>query len=180
MADEGQDQSTAAEPAEEKKASGGLLSNPMILGGILVTMMAAEAAVLYIVLPSPSSAAAGVEDDEFAAEDDGGVRPVEAEVDNFSSTNSRAAPGSVIHLTFKLTALVAESQKTAFEQAANEDNKARVRQAVIKVARSASLEDLNDPSLTTFKRLIREEINKILRKSYIIEVVINDFKIMEQ
>ena len=59
-------------------------------------------------------------------------------------------------------------------------NTDRVRQAVVKVARSSNREDLEDPNLSTMKRLIREEINKVLRKSFIIEVVISDFRTMEQ
>ena len=76
--------------------------------------------------------------------------------------------------------VTAHGQDVAFETAANQHHNARVRQAVLKVARSASLEDLNDPNLTTIKRQLREEINKVLRKSYVTEVVISDFKTMEQ
>jgi hypothetical protein len=57
---------------------------------------------------------------------------------------------------------------------------ARIRQAVNKIVRSSSLEELNDPSLGTIKRLTREEINRLLRKSYVSEVVITDVRIIEQ
>jgi hypothetical protein len=39
---------------------------------------------------------------------------------------------------------------------------------------------MNDPNLGTIKRLIREEINRLLQKTYVIEVVITDVRIMEQ
>jgi flotillin len=40
---------------------------------------------------------------------------------------------------------------------------ARIRQAVNKIVRSSSLEELNDPNLGTIKRLVREEINRLLK-----------------
>ena len=105
---------------------------------------------------------------------------VEVEIDSFSISNSLAAPGSVIHVSFKLVATVAMGQETAFGELVGKTKQARVRQAVIKVARSASLEDLQDPDLNVFKRQIKEEINKVLQKSYVNDVIISSFRTMEQ
>lgn len=152
-----------------------LLSKPLFLGVLLLVVSAGMAGTFLVLLNGE-----GGHQDELALTTEEGSDAVEVAIDSFSTTNSRAAPGSVIHLTFKLTAVVAAGQDMAFEHAANQHHNARVRQAVLKVARSASLEDLNDPNLTTIKRQLREEINKVLRKSYVTEVVISDFKTMEQ
>jgi flagellar basal body-associated protein FliL len=161
-----------------------LLGRPALAAVLLLVVSAAMAGAFLWLLPAGASehvddAAAGGEDPDHGTTSDG-PETVEVLVDSFSTTNSRAAPGSVIHLTFKLTAVVPSGQDVSFEHAANQHHNARVRQAVLKVARSASLEDLNDPNLTTVKRQLREEINKVLRKSYVTEVVISDFKTIEQ
>ena len=104
----------------------------------------------------------------------------EVEVHTFNVTNNTAATDTIIHISFKLFALVAADQKTEFDKAANEVNKARVREAVERIARGATVEDLNDPAAGTLKRLLREEINKVLKQSYIVEVVLSDFKTMQQ
>lgn len=115
-------------------------------------------------------------DSEEASEPDS----VEVGIDSFSASNSLAAPGSVIHVRFNLVATVARGQETTFAELVSKSKQARVRQAVIKVARSASLEDLQDPELNVFKRQIKEEINKVLHKSYVNDVIISSFRTMEQ
>jgi flagellar basal body-associated protein FliL len=164
-------QNEAASPPTRRT----LLSKPLFLGVLLLVVSSGMAGTFLVLLNDGETPP-----DELALTADEESNAVEVTVDSFSTTNSRAAPGSVIHLTFKLTAVVAAGQDIAFENAANQHHNARVRQAVLKVARSASLEDLNDPNLTTIKRQLREEINKVLRKSYVNEVVISDFKTMEQ
>ena len=73
----------------------------------------------------------------------------------------------------------AGSQASSLKQQL-EVHSARVRQLVNQIVRRSSLEDLNDPNLSTIKRLIRQEVNRLLRKSYVIEVVISDIRTMEQ
>jgi flagellar basal body-associated protein FliL len=160
---------------ESPPAKRTLLSKPLFFGALLLVVSAGMAGTFLVLLHDDEA-----HKDELALTTEEGNDAVEVTVDTFSTTNSRAAPGAVIHLTFKLTAVVAKGQDVAFETAANQHHNARVRQSVLKVARSASLEDLNDPNLTTIKRQLREEINKVLRKSYVTEVVISDFKTMEQ
>ena len=149
--------------------------------GLLVLVMAAEAAAMYVLLPQPAPSALQATKSAASDEESSPANTVEVPIEPaFNVTNSRAAPGSTIHVSFKMVAVVARDQELAFDDAANKVHKARVRQAIVKVARSSSLDDLSDPELSTMKRLIREEINKILRKSYVSEVVISDFKQMEQ
>lgn len=149
---------------------------------LLLTVMAVEGAGIYLLIPSPSTTAS----DEKPAEPEetaktGVAHTVEVPIEPVVNvTNSLAAPGSIIHVTFKLVAVVPRDQQLSFEDAANVEHNARVRQAIVKVARSANMDDLSDPELSTLKRLIREEMNKVLRKSYVNEIVISDFKTMEQ
>jgi len=160
-------------------------SNMMKIVGLVAVIILIEIGIISFFLPgSGGQSSAPAEEIETSRKvDDLSNDPASvAEVpigNGFSCTNSRAAAGTTVHIDFKLVALVAADQALNFETKLKEHD-ARVRQAIIKVARSTSLEDLNDPNLSTIKRLIREEINKILRKSYITEVVISEFTTMEQ
>lgn len=104
----------------------------------------------------------------------------EVEIHNFTVTNNIAAADTIVHVAFKLHALVPSDQETAFKEAVTMASKARVREAVEKIARSSTMDDLKDPNLATLKRLLKEEINKVLKQSYIVEVVISEFRTMEQ
>src|SRR5690606_19474065 len=123
-----------------------LLGKPAFIAVLLLVVSGGMTAAFLLLLPGTSSATGDV---DFGSDE--GADAVEVVIDSFSTTNSRAAPGSVIHLTFKLTAVVPRGQEMSFEHAANQQSNARVRQAVLKVARSAGLDDLNDPKLTTMK-----------------------------
>lgn len=156
------------------------------VGALLLLVMALEAAGIYLILPRPAESSSeprqGVAlQDEESDQRAGPIGDtVEVEVGTFRCTNSRAVTGAVVHVSFKLVAIVSRSQQRAFETAATGLHKNRVRQAVLEVVRSANLEDLNDPKLRTIKRQTREKINKVLRKSYVIETVISEFTVLEQ
>lgn len=154
--------------------------------GLIVLVMGLEAAVIYWLIPPRGEAtvqaagAHGEEQPSSESEADPHKSTVEVSLDSFNCTNSRGGSGSIMHVSFRVTAIVARDQQTKFEETANNEHKTRVKQAIEKVTRSLSLEDLNDPNLSTMKRLIREEINKLLGKSYVTEVVISDFRTIEQ
>ena len=145
---------------------------------------------MYLILPRPSSASTGgsaagdvLGDGSSDGDPSEAVDPndgVEVEIDKFNTTNSRARLGSTLHVSFSLIAIVKPNNQAAFTEAANQAHKARVREAVVKIVRSASMDNLNDPDLSVIKRQIREAVNKVLRNSYILEVVIDDFRQMEQ
>lgn len=148
-------------------------SKKVKIAGLLLTVMAVEAVVAYLLVPQPAPSHGQSTGDEDPSQNsdlertDLNIDTAEVDIGTFNCTNSRASTGN-IHVTFELVAIVSASQRDNFERAANGINgahKHRVRQAVIKVARSSNLEDLNDPNLSTMKRLIREEINKVLQKS---------------
>lgn len=141
---------------------------------ILVTMIVSVGGT-YFVLGGSNSHEDSAAEDESREPDS-----VEVEIDDFNASNSLAAPGAVIHIRFNLVATVAQGQEATFAELVSKGKKARVRQAVIKITRSASLEDLQDPELNVFKRQIKEEINKVLHKSYVNDVIISSFRTMEQ
>lgn len=166
---------TAAAEAPAAPARKRLLGKPAFIGLLLLVVSIGMAGAFLVILSGGSEPE---EEEEVSLEEV--LDSVEVPIDEFSTTNGRAAPGSVIHTTFKLTAVVPMGQEIEFERLANQQNNGRVRQAVEKIVRSANLDDLNDPNLSTMKRQLREEINKILKKSYVSEIVISDFKMMEQ
>ena len=172
-------ESPEAAPAEGKKKSG--MTKIVIL---IAVAMIGEAGLFYFLgIGSGNNEAAATEEnaaEEEKTEDEPADELVEVEVHSFNVTNSIAATDTIVHIAFKLHALVAADQKAEFDASANDKNKARVREAVEKIARSATLEDLEDYSLSTVRRLLREEINKVLRQSYVVDVVLSDYKTMKQ
>tara|TARA_R110002072_G_scaffold13481_3_gene56987 strand:- start:59174 stop:59728 length:555 start_codon:yes stop_codon:yes gene_type:complete len=105
---------------------------------------------------------------------------VEVEVHSFSVTNTTAAADTVIHISFKVHALLASDQENEFKSAVTSSHKVRVRESIETIFRSATMEDLSDSSLSTLKRLVREEINRVLRQSYVVSIVFNDYKTIQQ
>ncbi|MBI1315038.1 hypothetical protein GC176_27420 [bacterium] len=177
-----QEVNTSAAPAGTPR-KGGMLK---VMINVALAMVGEAALFFFLGIGSNASgpelsaaeSQAGKEDEE--RRDDEQDALAEVEIHTFNVTNNTAAADSIIHISFKLYALVAADQKSAFDRAANEENKARVREAVERIARGATVEDLNDPAAGTLKRLLREEINKVLKQSYIVEVVLSDFKTMQQ
>lgn len=104
----------------------------------------------------------------------------ECELDSYNVTNRQAAADITMQVQFKLVAIVATEQHSSFENLAKTEQKARVREAVEKLIRKASFEDLYDPSLSVIKRLIREEINRVLRQTYVTDVILSEYKTIER
>ncbi len=104
----------------------------------------------------------------------------EVELDDYSVTNTTAAQGHTIHVSFKLIAIVSKSSQTQFELVVRKESKNRVKEAVERIIRSASMNDLKDSQLDFVKRRMREDINKNLGNSYINKIVIIEFRLMEQ
>lgn len=153
----------------------------IIIGVGVVTAMAVEGVVFLLMMPSQTRPATGeaqtteeTAEKEEAAVNDTAEEPIG---DPFNCTNNQQE--SNLHLRFKVVAVVKENQSVAFRDT-NAAHKTRVRQAIEKIVRRAQREDLNDPNLSTLSRLMREEINKVLGKSYLIDAVIHDFSMIEQ
>jgi hypothetical protein len=149
----------------------------------------------FLIIPSPSSGAhesggehaTGGHDDSHGddgghggghgSEHGGGGEVFVTEVSTSVSTNGG---GTIFFVMFKLDAIVSASSKDTFSELITASHKARVKQAIVKVVRMSSMEDLNDPQLDVFKRNLRSEINNILPQRFIEEVIISDFRTMEQ
>ncbi len=152
----------------------------LIIAGGVVAAMALEAVVFLILMPSPAPQAAAEtatpaeETPEKMTESETKEEPIG---EQFNCTNNREE--SIVHLRFKVMAVVKSGQEVPFREM-NTAYKARIRQAIEKIARNATREDFDDPSLNTLRRLIREEVNKVLGKSFVMDSVIYDFSMIEQ
>lgn len=173
----------AAPAAAPAPKSGGKL---VLIIGLLAIVITAQAVITWLLMPSaqPPKPADPAAQTEIPEKTDEPADPVESDVaevpiGDFNCTNNTAAPGVVMHVDFKLAALTSNRQSSALESQLKQ-HQGRVRQLVSKVIRSSNLEELNDPNLGTIKRLVREEINRLLRKSYITEIIITDIRTMEQ
>lgn len=161
----------------------------MLILGVVVAAIVVNLVVLYMLMPRDS----GSKPDEAATKEHGGhgkgghndepTGPVDDTVEvvigEFNCTNAIASPGLIIHVDFKLSAITSGGQASSLE-AQLKTHQARVREKVFRIARSSNHEDLNDPNLGTLKRQIREDINRLLRKSYVTEVIISDMRTIEQ
>jgi len=160
----------------------------MLIGVIVLTVVAVQAIVTYLLVPhSPSSdpghkapekETATVASHEHENESNEGD-VAEVALGDFSFSNGTAVPGAIIHVDFKLAAVTSAKQAASLE-AQVKIHTARIRQAVNKIVRGSNLEELNDPNLYAIKRSVRDEVNRVLRKSYVNELVITDVRIIEQ
>ena len=191
MAADVAEQPKAAETAPRDAApSKGKPKKWLLIGAIILVVVIVQVVVTSLLLPghAASDAARKHDDKDHAATEhhhsDGEADGADGEfaevpMGDFSFSNGTAAPGMIIHVDFKLSAVATSKQASSLD-AQLKLHQARVRQAVNKIVRMSSLEELNDPNLATIKRLIREDINRLLRKSYVVEVVITDVRTMEQ
>ena len=160
----------------------------MLIGVIVLTVVAVQAVVTYLLLPhsaasdpghkAPEKQTANVATHEHETESNEGD-VAEVALGDFSFSNGTAMPGSIINVSFKLAAVTSAKQAASLE-AQVKTHAARIGQAVNKIVRGSNLEELNDPNLYAIKRSVRDEVNRVLRKSYVNEVVITDVRIIEQ
>ena len=184
-----------AEQHDSSSAGKGKSKKKLLIGAIVLVVVLVQGVVTYLLIPHASSSDAGhkpAEKEHGAAaahEPDHGhhghdAEPHEGDVaevslGNFSFSNGVAVPGVILHVDFKLTAITAAKQAASLESQVKVHD-ARIRQAVNKIVRGSNLEELNDPNMHAIKRSIREEVNRLLRKSYVNEVVITDIRTIEQ
>ena len=141
----------------------------------VVSILGSAGATYFLVKP-----AASAETEAAAIEEEPELDLVEVPIDTFNVSNRVAAPGAVIHIRFKLVAGIPKGQDINFDEAINKTMPARIREAVVGVARSCGMDDIQDPELNVVKRQIKEKINKVLRQSMVTEIFVSDFRTMEQ
>lgn len=168
-------------------SGGGFMKKIIIVGVLLMMVMGMQFGILMYFFSGTSNAEPADVDGALPEQpaigdpsNPGLGNTTEVEVGDFVCTNAVAAQGHSVHITFRLVAIVPSSMSDQFGTVAKKENKFRVREVVDHIIRSSERPDLNDPSLDMIKRRIKEDINKILGKSYINKVIIADFKLMEQ
>lgn len=157
----------AVDAAEEPAKKGGLLKSKKAKVLILVlVVMTAEAAGMWIFF----GGSGGGGSDAAELEDPADVETIEVNLGEFRAQNATAIAGSQMQITFTIIADVAESQAAEFEQLAKRKHNGAVWSLVQRAGANASLDELNDPSIRVLRRTIREDINKLLGKSYVRQV----------
>lgn len=172
--------SEAETPAEETVDSARESKTKLFkVGGLLLFVILLQVGISYWLL-TPAQPVE-VADETLSKESENlQVNTSEVNINKFSVSNNIAEPGATIHVTFNLVGLIEQGAASDFDAMVNNNSKARVKQAVIQVVRKSSLADLNDPQLSTMKRMMKEAINKVLKKSYVIEIVISEYRTMTQ
>ena len=140
---------------------------------LLILVMGVEAAGFYVLVPSAADNGDSKKNGTGEQKD---VEMVEVTIGTFQTTNGQAVPGTQMNVQCEVTAVVALNQEVVFEQAVSKKNKASVGQAIQHVLSGSSLPELNDPRRSVIRRKIREGINKVLRRSYVNEVILTDFR----
>ncbi len=176
--------------AESNAASAKKSGKVVLMVGLVTLVIVVQVVATWFLMPksmevkddhksakggTAHGAAAAAEEPMDVPEND----TAEVKMGEFTCTNSTASPGIIVNVSFTLTAVTTPAQASSLE-AQLKAHEARVRQVVNKIVRSSSQEDLNDPNLGTIKRLVREEVNRLLRKSFLQEVVISDIRTLEQ
>ncbi|MEM9702107.1 MAG: flagellar basal body-associated FliL family protein [Planctomycetota bacterium] len=170
MADDPEADADESGEKKPKRKFGG----PAKIAGLVLTVMLVEAGVLYVLL-APAEAVA-VED----LPDSKTEELAEVEIDAFTTTNARAIVGRTVHLTFELTIVVPKERVDDVGESVTGSFKARIRQAVLEVARAANSDDLDDPRLRGFKTDLANAVNTVLKEDVVRNAVVSEFKALEQ
>lgn len=170
----------AAEQPKKKRFGGKRLK----IGIIVLVVIALQAVAATLLLPKGQATPAAGQAAEagHSAEEPKSEKPdnlEEAEVGSFSVSLEENS-GILWNISFKLWAAVSHDAKNEFADAVGERYKARIKQAVVKVVRRSSIEDLRDPQLDLFKRNLKTEINNVLPERYVQEVIVADIRLMQQ
>jgi flagellar basal body-associated protein FliL len=172
-----------AQPAPRPKSSR-LVMIVVALAVVIVAQVAITFVALKILIPAPAAAAGDKTGEDPAAAQSRLADPaekalIEATIGDFNVTNTKAQEGVTLHIDVKLTALCAQPHKQSFEEKLRHHS-GRVRETVMEVIRACTLADLDDPQLLTIKRRVKEELNRLLRQAFIEQVVVTDFRRIEQ
>lgn len=149
-----------------------LLKNHMMVF-LTITMMIVEALVLFFLFGgAPATPAAEAEEDPAVAQ----AELVERELAQVSVDNMYD-PSLITRVEFMAYAAVPKDDAAAFD-AVFEERQHRIKQAVDTVVRRAHKQDLEEATLATLKRQIKESLALVLGRdtSYIQDVIVTEFK----
>jgi hypothetical protein len=166
-------------------------TNLLIFGGVVLGLACVQIVVTSLLMPGaaqPQSkqtqkrqeeseqVAPGPDSDEKSA----ASGFAEVALGDFSFSNTIALRGVTTHVDFRLAALAAPTQVATLESQINRSNQGRIREVINKIVRNCNLDELNDPNLDAMRRQIREGLNELLGKRLIIDLMINDIRIIQQ
>lgn len=182
-------------PTEETPKPKRGLRAPLI-ALLIVGIMAAEGALGWWALSRSHRASASdarvhnesSEDTESTAsttastegeEADLGEQPLkEVEIGAFQLSN-RTASGLNMHVQLALSGTVPEALTEEFAER-YEQHKSRIRQSVLSIIRSSTQQDLADPSLSLIRRKIQDQLNRLLGKKFLVDVVVTEVSVIGQ
>ena len=102
----------------------------------------------------------------------------EVEIGAFQLSN-RNASGLNMHVQLALSGTVPEALSDEFTKHF-EQHKSRVRQSVLSIIRSSTQKDLADPSLSLIRRKIQDQLNRLLGKKFLVDVVVTEVSVIGQ
>jgi hypothetical protein len=175
------------------------------IAGFVLGVMLAECAVAYFWLGDDGTSAhaeepsGGESHDAHAKHDDGhgghgshghkgpdaepstgdSTTGVEILLGEFNVTSFQPQSNSTLRISFQLYATTSLEDEYELKKLL-EGNKHRVREQVLIIARSATIEDLADPMLTLIKRKLSEKVNRLIGKPLVRGAVFSDFSYFEQ
>jgi flagellar basal body-associated protein FliL len=171
----GQDQAEEGPPLRTAFQSSG---RKLKMAVLLLFTMCTQMLLGFMLLPIPAQSSMASTDGSAEDSAESPFEVVEVPVGKFNPTLSYGV--GIVHVSFTLTAIVATDNRLPVLDALRDTHAARIRSAVDEAIRSSTLEDLADPKLYVVKRKIREEINHVLQKKYVIKVVLDQVRVMYQ
>ncbi|MEX0587001.1 MAG: flagellar basal body-associated FliL family protein [Pirellulales bacterium] len=182
-------QAPAGEPAKRPR-----FRRIKIIAFVLGVMFA-ECAVAYLFVGAGEATAhadAGSTGDAHHADDNhhdnhggaehssaGGTEGIEVPLGEFNVTSFQPQANSTLRISFQLYATTSLDDEYELKKML-EENKHRVREQILIIARSATIEDLTDPMLTLIKRKVSEKVNRLIGKPLVRGAVFSDFSYFEQ
>jgi len=113
------------------------------------------------------------------SQEDDGVETIEVDLGSFSVTAFQPVSNSTLRIDFHLYGTIALADEQEFIRQM-EENRHRIREAVIVTIRSADITDFTEAQLGLIKRRVLEKINRLLGAPMLRGVIFSDFAFMEQ
>lgn len=165
---------------------------PLHIAMLVVAIMATEGLIGWWALSRSQNAAASEAGGKGQAAADGeateaandkpapsgDVALKEVELGAFQLSLQTSASGA-LHVQLSLSATVPEELENEFHEM-QERHKSRIRQSVLSIVRSSTQEDLADPSLSLIRRKIQDQLNRLLEKKYLVDIIVTEVSIIGQ